>query len=163
MSNLVGKPVRVQLMRWDEHGWDQIGPRPADRHHGRYRRERQHRRLPVPVVPARLDVRRVAPSSPGSSCRDEPTGSADATSSASYYDKIPNRAVLSKRVGSYHGFLKGTYLRAPAAPQSLFASEQMIDALAHTANMDPIAFRLQNMTTDPNAGAGLRAAAGSTC
>ena len=82
-----------------------------------------------------------------------PTGSADTTSSASYYDKIPNRWVLSKKVSGYAGFLKGTYLRAPAAPQSLFASEQMIDALAHAANMDPIAFRLQNMTTDPGAGA----------
>jgi CO/xanthine dehydrogenase Mo-binding subunit len=29
----------------------------------------------------------------------------------------------------------------------------MIDALAQQANMDPIAFRIQNMTTDPNAGA----------
>jgi nicotinate dehydrogenase subunit B len=83
----------------------------------------------------------------------EPTGTADTTSSASFYDKIPNRGVLSKKVGSYHGFLKGTYLRAPAAPQSLFAGEQMIDQLAHVANMDPIAFRLQQMTTDPTQGA----------
>ena len=26
MSQAVGKPVRVQFMRWDEHGWDQFGP-----------------------------------------------------------------------------------------------------------------------------------------
>ena len=26
MSALVGKPVRVQFMRWDEHGWDNYGP-----------------------------------------------------------------------------------------------------------------------------------------
>src|SRR5439155_12334743 len=26
LSQAVGKPVRVQLMRWDEHGWDQYGP-----------------------------------------------------------------------------------------------------------------------------------------
>ena len=26
MSQLVGKPVRVQYMRWDEHGWDNYGP-----------------------------------------------------------------------------------------------------------------------------------------
>ena len=26
MSQAVGKPVRVQFMRWDEHGWDNYGP-----------------------------------------------------------------------------------------------------------------------------------------
>ena len=26
MSALVGKPVRLQLMRWDEHGWGHYGP-----------------------------------------------------------------------------------------------------------------------------------------
>ena len=26
MSTLVGKPVRVQLMRWDEQGWNKYGP-----------------------------------------------------------------------------------------------------------------------------------------
>ena len=26
MSQLAGKPVRLQLMRWDEHGWDNYGP-----------------------------------------------------------------------------------------------------------------------------------------
>ena len=26
MSALVGKPVRLQFMRWDEHGWDNYGP-----------------------------------------------------------------------------------------------------------------------------------------
>ena len=29
MSQAVGKPVRVQFMRWDEHGWDQFGPAQA--------------------------------------------------------------------------------------------------------------------------------------
>jgi nicotinate dehydrogenase subunit B len=36
------------------------------------------------------------------------------------------------------------YLRAPAAPQALFASEQMIDELAWVANMDPLEFRRLN-------------------
>ena len=26
MSALAGKPVRLQFMRWDEHGWDNYGP-----------------------------------------------------------------------------------------------------------------------------------------
>jgi CO/xanthine dehydrogenase Mo-binding subunit len=154
MSTVVGKPVRVQLMRWDETGWDQLGPaQVTDISAGidgsgnivAYQYQSfQHGSMSVESSADLAGVKLPL---------TEPTGSADATSSASYYDKIPNRVVLSKKVGSYHGFLKGTYLRAPAAPQSLFASEQVIDALAQAAGMDPIAFRLQNMTTDPNAGA----------
>ena len=154
MSTVVGKPVRVQLMRWDETGWDQLGPAQvtditagldANNNIVAYQYQSfQHGSMSVETSSELAGVQ--LPLS-------EPTGTADTTSSASYYDKIPNRAVLSKKVGSYHGFLKGTYLRAPAAPQSLFAGEQMIDALAHAANMDPIAFRLQQMTTDPTAGA----------
>ena len=26
LSQLAGKPVRLQFMRWDEHGWDNYGP-----------------------------------------------------------------------------------------------------------------------------------------
>ena len=26
MSQLAGAPVRLQFMRWDEHGWDNYGP-----------------------------------------------------------------------------------------------------------------------------------------
>jgi hypothetical protein len=26
LSQLAGVPVRLQLMRWDEHGWDTYGP-----------------------------------------------------------------------------------------------------------------------------------------
>ena len=154
MSTLAGKPVRVQLMRWDETGWDQLGPAQltdisagidaSGNIVGYQYQSFQHGSMSVESSSEFAGVK--LPLS-------EPTGNADGTSSASYYDKIPNRAVLSKKVGSYHGFLKGTYLRAPAAPQSLFASEQIIDDLAHSAAMDPIAFRLQNMTTDPTAGA----------
>ncbi len=154
MSTLVGKPVRVQLMRWDETGWDQLGPAQvtditagldANNNIIAYQYQSfQHGSMSVETSSELAGVK--LPLS-------EPTGTADTTSSASFYDKIPNRAVLSKKVGSYHGFLKGTYLRAPAAPQSLFASEQVIDMLAFEAKMDPIAFRLQQITTDPNAGA----------
>ena len=39
-------------------------------------------------------------------------------------------------------------MRAPLAPASVFAYEQMIDELAYAAKMDPVAFRLQNMTSN---------------
>jgi len=56
--------------------------------------------------------------------------------------------VLAKTQPLYHGGLKSAALRAPGAPQSHFAGEQIIDELAYAAGMDPVAFRRQNV--DPN-------------
>ena len=39
MSQLAGTPVRLQFMRWDEHGWDNYGPAQHDGHPRRRRRE----------------------------------------------------------------------------------------------------------------------------
>ena len=48
MSQAVGKPVRLQYMRWDEHGWDNYGQAMMFDVQGRRRRERQHRRARLP-------------------------------------------------------------------------------------------------------------------
>ena len=37
-------------------------------------------------------------------------------------------------------------MRAGSAPHTTFAGEQVIDELAHAAEMDPVAFRIQNVT-----------------
>src|SRR5204862_492017 len=144
-SQAVGKPVRVQFMRWDEHGWDQFGPAQATDvragidangklvaydysafNHGWTQVVESSAQLagvPLPAV--------------------APVAMIDIVSSGSFY-KLPNRRVTSNSVNGYGPFMKGTFLRAPGAPQALFASEQTIDALAHAAKMDPIAFRIQN-------------------
>src|ERR1700681_2144710 len=36
-------------------------------------------------------------------------------------------------------------MRAPHCPQTCFATEQLIDELAHATGADPVAFRLQNI------------------
>ena len=55
------------------------------------------------------------------------------------------RRVLAKTQPLYEGSLKTSALRAPNAPQSYFASEQIVDELAYAAKMDPIAFRRLNI------------------
>jgi nicotinate dehydrogenase subunit B len=57
-----------------------------------------------------------------------------------------------KDVDGYKGFFKGIWLRAPGVPQAVFASEQTIDALAHAAGLDPIAFRIQNIDATDTTG-----------
>jgi nicotinate dehydrogenase subunit B len=153
LSQAVGKPVRVQFMRWDEHGWDQFGPAQATDvragidtagnivafdysafNHGWTQvveSAAQLAGIPLPTV--------------------APAAMIDTVSSGSFY-KIPNRRVTSNSVNGYGPFMKGTYLRAPGAPQALFAAEQAVDALAHAAKMDPIAFRIQNIDASDTKG-----------
>ena len=158
MSQLVGKPVRVQFMRWDEHGWDQFGPAQAtDVRAGidasgnivAYDYTAYNHGWTQVVESAAELAGTPLPAAPG--------GQVDTTASGSFYKNV-NRRVTSKVVNGYAGFLKGIWLRAPGAPQATFASEQTIDALAHAANMDPIAFRLQNIDATQTSGVGRWAA-----
>jgi nicotinate dehydrogenase subunit B len=64
------------------------------------------------------------------------------------------RRVLNKTQPLYGGALKCNFLRAPSAPQQYFASEQIVDELAHAINMDPVAFRKKNI--DPSTVIGAR-------
>ena len=45
-------------------------------------------------------------------------------------------------------FLKTVWVRAPGAPQATFASEQVLDELAHAAGLDPLEFRRRNITNE---------------
>ena len=154
LSQVVGKPVRVQFMRWDEHGWDQFAPPQAtDIQAGIDAKGNivaysytSYQHGWTQVIESATQLAGVAPIPPVA-----PTGSADTVNSGSMY-RIPNYQVTSKSVDGYKGFLKGIWMRAPGAPQAVFASEQMIDALAKAANMDPIAFRIQNIDSTQTTG-----------
>jgi nicotinate dehydrogenase subunit B len=63
------------------------------------------------------------------------------------------KRVLAKTQPLYGGAFKCNFLRAPSAPQQFFASEQIVDELAHAANMDPVAFRRQNVDGTTTTGA----------
>ena len=147
MSKAVGAPVRVQFMRWDEHGWDQYGPpallvlRGAVDGSGNVVGY-DYLSYEPPNVDLETSAQLV-----GIPLDDVGNARADANNSAGMY-ALPNRRVTSHSLPVLNGYLKTAPLRAPGAPQAAYASEQMIDELAHAAGMDPIAFRLQNIT-DP--------------
>jgi len=67
------------------------------------------------------------------------------TSDTLYAVATQNKRVLAKTQPLYNGSFKSSALRAPGAPQSHFAGEQIIDELAFAAGMDPAAFRKQNI------------------
>jgi nicotinate dehydrogenase subunit B len=148
MSQAVGKPVRVQFMRSDEHGWDDYGPahladvRAAidasgkivayEYHgwqHGWMINETTHELvLNTPpkertTGPMSIPVNRM--------------------STGSMY-QIADRRVVSHMVPMV-GLLKGAPLRSPLDLSFAFASEQTIDELAVAAKMDPLEFRRKNI------------------
>jgi nicotinate dehydrogenase subunit B len=151
MSQVVGRPVRVQFMRWDELGWDNYGPAhladvragcDADGritaleyhgwHHGWNTTETsQELALGEPVQP---------PVSGGARLVNKETLSA--------VYAMPNVRLINHHVPGLDGFLKGGNLRSPMDLSISFASEQTIDELAHAVGMDPVAFRRRNIT-DP--------------
>jgi len=148
MSQAVGKPVRVQFMRADEHGWDNYGP------------------AHIAEVRAAIDVggkivayeyhgwqhgwhvietsHELALGTPP----QERTGGSNSIivnrmSTGAMY-AISNRRVVSHAVPMV-GLLKGSPLRSPMDMHYSFASEQIIDELAHAAGMDPLEFRRHNI------------------
>ncbi len=146
MSALTGKPVRVQFMRWDEHGYDNYGPaQMTDIRAGIDASGNitafEFTALGIPYMttqPAEQQVGR-APVFAALSALDT-------TISGSQYN-IPNWRVIGKSLPLQNNYFKVSYLRAPNAPQSTFAAEQAVDELAYMAKMDPVAFRLQNVAT----------------
>ena len=141
MSQAVGKPVRVQFMRWDEHGWDQFGPAQVDRHPRRHRRERARSSRYDYTVAGSHGWTQVVESAHELAGMPLLPATAPAATSTRQRRRVLRRsrtaASRASRVNGYNGFLKGIWLRAPGAPQATFASEQMIDELAHAAGHRP--------------------------
>ncbi len=130
MSQAVGRPVRVQFMRWDEHGWDNYGPAhladvragvDADGnitaleyhgwHHGWATMETSQE-LALGAAPQ-------APMSGRARLVNKETLSAVYT--------MPNVRLINHHVPGLDGYLKGGNLRLPMDLSICFASEQTID------------------------------------
>jgi CO/xanthine dehydrogenase Mo-binding subunit len=151
LSQEVGRPVRVQFMRWDEHGWDNYGPAHLAEvraaidavgriiayeyqgwQHGWIATENSH------------ELALVSP--PAERASGAASIPVNRISTGSMYT-APNRRVVSHVVPML-GLLRGAALRSPLDMSFAFASEQTIDALAHAAGIDPLTFRRRNIA-DP--------------
>jgi CO/xanthine dehydrogenase Mo-binding subunit len=152
MSQAVGKPVRVQLMRWDEHGWDNNGPahtvdlRAAVDAKGKIVAY-DYTGWMIPYFTEDTSMELSGLPIPDPTKGFTGGGFIELANAGGQY-ALPNQRVTTKAVPVFEGYFKTTFLRAPSAPQAVFASEQMVDELAHAAGMDPVAFRLQNITDD---------------
>jgi nicotinate dehydrogenase subunit B len=148
MSQAVGRPVRVQFMRWDEHGWDNYGPahiaqvRAAVDAGGRivaYEYQGwQHGWLVTETSQELALLTKPAERTSGSN-----SITVNPMSTGAMY-AIANRRVVSHAVPMV-GLLKGAPLRSPMDMHYSFASEQVIDELAFAARIDPLEFRRRNI------------------
>jgi CO/xanthine dehydrogenase Mo-binding subunit len=148
MSQAVGKPVRVQFMRWDEHGWDNFGPahvaevRAAVDASGKIvAYEYQGWQHGWHVIETSQELALLTKPAERTSGSNSIT--VNPMSTGAMY-AIANRRVVSHAVPMV-GLLKGSPLRSPMDMHYSFASEQVIDDLAHAARMDPLEFRRRNI------------------
>jgi nicotinate dehydrogenase subunit B len=170
MSQLAGKPVRLQWMRWDQHGYTPFGqPMVADIRGGLDANGKLiaydytawmgsfstnpsdpavQLGLTVPADSGSFNSVRGAPSRLSATSNNGTAGAARVESFSTgdqYFPNIPNRRVFGRAVPS---ILKLCPLRAPSCIQPGWASESMIDELAHAANMDSYQFRAAHTTHD---------------
>ena len=150
LSQAVGKPVRVQWMREDEHGWDPKGPPqllevkatlgPDNRiaaWEGEMWLPQATKGLPnIPLL------------SPTAAGLPQPQGLSAGliTQNADPSYTVPNVRVVVHWLKDTP--LRPSNIRAPGKIANSFAVESLVDELAVAAGMDALAFRLAH-TTDP--------------
>jgi hypothetical protein len=130
-------------MRWDDHGWDNYGPQGMwDVRAGIDANGRivgyDNAVWAMSGTNTRETTQEIAGMGPLTNL-----GVAAGNSGPTAY-AIANRRGVGKSVPVLNGgYLKTAPLRSPSSPNN-FPAEQMIDELAHAADMDPIAFRILN-------------------
>ena len=147
MSQLAGAPVRLQFMRWDEHGYDNYGP--AMMYDIRLGADSTGKLLGSDVVEFAPPYYTTTPAMALTGTTNQVFGaamSADTTNVGTQYN-LPASRVIGKSVPLQNNYFKISFLRGPQAPQTCFAYEQAIDELAYAAKMDPYTFRMNNIAT----------------
>ena len=146
ISQLVNAPVRLQFMRWDEHGWDNYGPPQMTDIRGGIDANGNLVATDTTIMTVPWYTTKATEAMLGYQQQFAVSANIDTANNGTQYN-LKNRRVLGKSLPLQNKYLKTIWLRAPAAPQTTFAYEQMIDELAHAANMDPFQFRMQNIAT----------------
>jgi len=147
LSRAAGKPVRVQWMREDEHGWDPKGPpqllelSASLDDSGKIAAWSAEMWIPeatkgLPNIPLLSPTAAGLPQPQGIS-----TGLITQNADPSY--AVPNVRVVSHWLKDTP--LRPSNLRAPGKIANTFAVESLVDELAIAAGADPLAFRLQRI------------------
>ncbi|MGA7795752.1 MAG: molybdopterin cofactor-binding domain-containing protein [Candidatus Acidiferrales bacterium] len=153
MSRAVGKPVRVQWMRHDEHAWDPKGPAQltkvragVDAQGNVTAWDFQDRSFPWSESDAN-------PMLASAQIGLKPTGPGflNGAGGGGQIYMFENQKVVASDIpwvqqGQWP--LRTSNLRAPGDLARVFASESTIDEIAADLHMDPVQFRLRYLTSD---------------
>jgi len=154
-----GRPVRVQLMREQEHAWDPFGPGMvvklratvgADGAIADWRHEvwsQSHMMRPGPpgaLIAARLKADAFPPAPPVALA--QPEGGGDRNAIPLY--AIPNSKVVSHFLPVMP--LRGSSMRSLGGYLNVLSIESVLDELAARSGQDPVTFRLRHIE-DPRA------------
>jgi nicotinate dehydrogenase subunit B len=163
LSQAVGRPVRVQWSREDEHGWEPEGPAMLFEMAGAVGADgkiaawtydawtpthgARPTRDPATLVAGALVARNVATG-------EFFSGGGERNARTTY--ALPNERVTSHPVPSFP--IRTSSLRGLGSPQNSFANESFMDELASAAGIDPVELRRRHLS-DPRALAVIEAAA----
>jgi CO/xanthine dehydrogenase Mo-binding subunit len=145
MARAVGQPVRVQWMRWDEHGWDPKGPPTlvdleagldANRNIVAWKGD-----FHIPVGGPAAVWLLTAQLAGLPHTEDLETGSIFQNSALPY--DFPNRYTVCHRLASTP--LRPSWIRSPGRMQNTFANESFLDEIIATIGADPLEFRLEHI------------------
>ena len=159
MSKAVGAPVRLQFMRWDEHGWTHYAP--ANLYDMRAGVDASGNMVAYEATGfgqggtsiytgRELNGPINAPTPTANAIPTTVNGAGANSENSSPWMQVVNTnyRLVNKPIGSAYGIFHSGPVRAPGAQQMTFADAQTIDMLAIASNMDSLAFRLQNMLPD---------------
>ncbi|APV49184.1 isoquinoline 1-oxidoreductase [Betaproteobacteria bacterium GR16-43] len=139
----VGVPVRVQWMRWDEHGWDPKGP-PTLLDHKAVLDEKGNvsawqSAVFIPDRPKDIVVALVPAELANLPREDSHPGNIHASLAIPY--SIPNIRCYANWLAETP--FKPSWIRTPGRMQNTFANESFLDELAAAAGADPLEYRLR--------------------
>jgi nicotinate dehydrogenase subunit B len=150
LSQAVGRPVRVQFMRWDEHGWDTYGPahsgecRVAADEAGHMTAYQYHGWQHHWSLIETTD--QLAAGTPAAEWPPFPAQQINPRTLGGMYD-VANMLLVNHHVDGLD-YLKGAWLRSPLDLSFAFVSEQAVDQLAYEAGLDSFEFRRLNIKDD---------------
>ena len=161
ISREIGRPVRVQWMREDEHGWDPKGPPTLVDMRGGLDQSGKvvawQSEFWIPKTQITEWPPTIAATLAGLPHREVINpGNVHQNSVPSY--PFPNVYALAHRLDTTP--FRASWIRTPGRMQNTYANESFMDELAAAAGVDPVEFRLRHLT-DARGMAVLKAAAAS--
>jgi nicotinate dehydrogenase subunit B len=141
----LGRPVRVQWSRADEHGWDPKGPPTLLEHRAALDAGGNvvawDSAVYIPDRPKGFEVTLVAAELAGLPADTAFPGNIHQSLAIPY--TFPNVRATARWLAETP--FKPSWIRTPGRMQNTYANESFMDELAHAAGADPVEFRLRNL------------------